>query len=98
MEQKNTEKKKTTYTKKAVTAILVVALFDLQLSYILAWFGKPETAINLSITICTEIIAVMLGYFLKAFLETREEEKLKLERDKMNQFDSPDSDSFNAPF
>lgn len=66
-----------TFTKKAVFAILCVALIDLQLSYILAFLGKEQIAETLSSTIADTIIGVMLGYFLKAlfetFLEKREE-------------------------
>lgn len=66
-----------TFTKKAVAAILLVSLVDLQLSYILAFMGKEQIAETLSSTIADTIIGVMLGYFLKAlfetFLEKREE-------------------------
>ena len=65
------------FTKKAVTAILIVSLIDLQLSYILAFLGKEQIAETLSTTIAELIVGVMLGYFLKAlfetFLEKREE-------------------------
>lgn len=66
-----------TFTKKAVAAILLVSLVDLQLSYILAFMGKEQIAETLSSTIADTIVGVMLGYFLKAlfetFLEKREE-------------------------
>lgn len=42
-----------TYTKKAVTAILVIALIDLQLSYVLAFMGQVQIAESLSSTIAT---------------------------------------------
>lgn len=71
-------KKKKTFSKLAVKWILIVALFDLQLSYVLAFLGRDQIAETLSITVVTEIIAVMLGYFLKSFNETREEEKVRL--------------------
>lgn len=58
--------------------ILFVALIDLQLSYILAFMGK-EIAETLSISVVTEIIAVVLGYFIKSFNETKEAERIKLE-------------------
>ena len=66
-----------TFTKKAVTAILVISLIDLQLSYILAFLGKDQIAESLSSTITTTIIGVMLGYFLKALFETFFEEREK---------------------
>lgn len=73
-----------TYTKKAVTAILVLSLVDMQLSYVLAFMGKEQIAESLSSTIATTIIGVMLGYFLKSlfetFLENREKRLLKHEQ------------------
>lgn len=77
---RNTKKYATwlkTYTKKAVTAILVVSLLDIQLSYILAFIGKEQIAESLSSTIASVIIGVMIGYFLKALFETFFEEREK---------------------
>ena len=68
-----------TYTKAAVTIVLIVSLVDLQLSYILAFLGKTEIAETLSSTIAEVIVGVMLGYFLKALFETffeKREERL----------------------
>ncbi len=66
---------------KVLTGIILsVAVVDLQLSYILAFMGK-EIAETLSVAIVTEIVAVVLGYFMKSFSETREAEKNKLKRD-----------------
>lgn len=59
-----------TFTKKAVAAILVFSLIDLQLSYILAFMGKEQIAEQLSSTIVEMVVGVMLGYFLKALFET----------------------------
>ena len=70
------KKKKQTFTKKAVKVILFFSILDLQLSYVLAFLGREQIAETLSITVVTEIVAVMLGYFLKSFKETKEEEKL----------------------
>ena len=67
----------TTFTKRAVSAILIVSLIDLQLSYILAFIGKEQIAESLSSTIATTIVGVMLGYFLKALFETFFEEREK---------------------
>lgn len=81
-----------TYTKKAVTIILIVSLIDLQLSYILAFIGKEQIAESLSSTIASTIIGVMLGYFLKALFETffdKREERLQkqLEQDSTSEDD-----------
>ncbi|WMI80341.1 hypothetical protein [Anaerotignum sp. MB30-C6] len=72
------KRRKKTFSKKAVQGILYIALFDLQLSYLLAFLGREQIAETLSITVVTEVIAVILGYFLKAYFETREEEKVRL--------------------
>ncbi|WMI80889.1 hypothetical protein [Anaerotignum sp. MB30-C6] len=72
-------RRKITFSKRAVRWLLIIALFDLQLSYLLAFLGREQIAETLSITVVTEIIAVMLGYFMKSFKETREEERVRLD-------------------
>ena len=62
-----------------VKSIMYVALIDLQLTYILAFLGKEQIAESLSSDICTVIVGVGLGYFMKAYLETKQEEKMKRE-------------------
>jgi len=64
---------KLTFTKKWVAIILIVALIDIQFSYILCYLGRSEAAITLSITIVTEIVGVMTGYFVKSYNETKQE-------------------------
>ena len=76
---------KKTFTKRAVRAILFIALFDLQLTYLLAFLGREQIAETLSGNITDTIIGVMLGYFLKSFFETREEERVKLERGELDE-------------
>lgn len=71
-------RRRRTFTKQAVRGILLVALLDLQLSYLLAFLGREQIAETLSITVVTEIVAVMLGYFLKAYSETKEEKRQAL--------------------
>lgn len=71
---------KKTYTKKAVRWILFIALFDLQITYLLAFLGKEQIAESLSGDICTVIIGTILGYLAKSFFETNAEEKLKAEK------------------
>ena len=51
------------------------------LSYILAFLGQVEIAQDLSSQVVIVGIATVLGYMLKAFFETKEEEKLKLQRE-----------------
>ena len=52
--------------------------------YILATLGYEEIAENLSVQVVIIGVASILGYFLKSFFETKEEEKIKLEREKIN--------------
>ena len=73
-------KTKTQYTKAAVTAILVVALFDLQMPYVLAFLGRENTLEELSKVILVNIIVVFFIYCLKSYFETKEEHKERRER------------------
>lgn len=93
-EDKQYKKWLVTFTKKAVTAILVVSLFDLQLSYVLAFMGKEQIAESLSSTIATTIIGVMIGYFTKALLETFFEEREKRLKQIINQANNDDGEGF----
>lgn len=75
---------KRTFSKRMVKHIMLVALLDLQLTYLLAFLGKEQIAETLSGDICHTIIGIGLGYFLKSFFETREEEKMKKKREDEN--------------
>lgn len=74
-------KTKVQYTKVAMTWILVVALLDIQIPYVLAFFGKENTLEDLAKTIVIEIVGVFLVYCVKSFFETREEKKNKKEEE-----------------
>lgn len=78
------KRKRNTYTKKLVKWILAISLIDLQLSYLLAFLGRVEIAENLSMTVVTAIIGTVITYCVKSFKETKEEEKLRLERETNN--------------
>ena len=69
------ERKLKTFTKRAVKAILFIALLDLQLSYLLAFLGREQIAENLSSDITKVIIGTILGYLAKSFFETKEAER-----------------------
>ena len=73
---KKTTKKE--YSKRITTVILVVALVDIQLTYILAFLGK-EIAETLAVTLVTEVVAVFGTYCIKAYLGKRNEERIRLE-------------------
>lgn len=72
----NTGKK--TFTKIWFRRILLVALIDMQLSYVLAFLGKENIAETLSVTIAAEIIGVFTAYCVKSFRETKEAEDVRL--------------------
>ena len=85
--------KTVTFTKTAVKWILVLSLLDLQLSYILAFLGRVEIAEDLSSTVATAVIGVMLGYFMKSFFETKKKKKLEFEKEKEWKNEPPEGGS-----
>ena len=70
--------KKIQFSKKWLTIIMICSIVWISFSYILAFMDKAEIAQELSDGIVKVVIAALLGYFLKSFFETREEEKNKL--------------------
>lgn len=88
MNKKRRKTTRTTFTKKMVSILISVAVIDLQLTYILAFLGMPETLQETSGKLITEIIGVVLVYCVKSFFETREEEKIRIEEEKLSCLDS----------
>lgn len=74
---------KTTYTKRIMTLIVIISLIDLQLPFILAFFGKEQIAETLGGLIVTELIGVFLVYCAKSFFETRESENVRMAEEKL---------------
>lgn len=66
-----------TFSKVWLERILIVALVDIQLTYVLAFFNK-EIAETLSITLVTEVVAVFITYSCKAYFETKAEKEHEL--------------------
>ena len=75
--------RKRQYTKKWVDIILTVSLIDVQMCFVLAFLGKDQIAETLGIAIITEIVAIGLGYMLKAFFETNSQKKNELEMERI---------------
>lgn len=71
------KKERITFSKKATTLILIVALIDLQICI----FLNRET---IAVTLITEIIGVFLVYSVKAYFGKKQEEKTRLEEDQAN--------------
>lgn len=69
---------KSTFTKKKVEFLLLAGVIGAFTPYLLSAFGRePVEAIGLAWI--TEIVAVILGYYLKSYHETRQEQKQKLD-------------------
>lgn len=75
------DNKKMTFTKIIVVVYSILFAAWVTLSYALAFMGRYEIAEELSSNVVIVGIAAILGYMLKAFFETRESEKIKLERE-----------------
>ena len=73
--------KRFNFTKMIVMVYSVAFIIWISLSYALAFLDKSEIAQDLSSQVVIVGVAAILGYMLKAFFETREEEKIKLDRD-----------------
>lgn len=74
-----------TYTKALVAIITIVALIDLQLSYVLAFMNKYQIAESLSIQICITILGVSFIYMIRAYFDSKAEhnnEHMKKEMEK----------------
>lgn len=66
-----------------MTLIVIISLIDLQLPFILAFFGKEQIAETLGGLIVTELIGVFLVYCAKSFFETRESENVRMAEEKL---------------
>lgn len=73
-----------TFSKKLVFIMLLIGVIDIHLCFILAFLDKivPET---LACALVTEVLGVCIAYFTKAYKETKAEEDIKLEREKLFQ-------------
>lgn len=67
--------KRTTYTKKMVSVILLVCILDIQLSYILAFFDKGQVVDSLSNQLCLTILGVAFAYMIRAYFDSKAEHK-----------------------
>lgn len=72
-----------TFTKAWVSILMVIAIVDLQLSYVLAYLGRDQIAESLSVAVVTEIIGVMGIYLIRAYFDTATESKHDIERSKL---------------
>jgi len=69
---------KRTYTKRAVKALLIIGAINGTMPFILAFLGK-DTASEVGIAWIVNVVAVILGYLVKSYFETKQERKQDLE-------------------
>lgn len=88
-----------TFTKLWVSIVLICAVIDLQLSYILAFLGRENIAETLSVAVVTEVIGVLAVYMIRAYFDTKSEKKMELDvaeielqRQTLNSFDKSEND------
>lgn len=74
-----------TYTKKMMTRIINAALIDMQFPFLLALIGRDQIAETLGGLIVTEIIGVFLVYCAKSFFETKEEQRVRMQEQYLNE-------------
>lgn len=65
-----------TYTKKAVKWLLVIGVLNGMAPFILSALGKDPVA-ELGIAWITEIVAVIVGYLTKSYLENKQQASQK---------------------
>ncbi len=58
-----------TFSKWIIRAALIQGFLMMWASYALAFFNRVQIAETLSRAVCTEIVAVVLGYYLKSGVE-----------------------------
>lgn len=72
-----------TFTKALVGIITIIALIDLQLSYILAFMDKIQIAESLSTQICITILGVAFVYMIRAYFDTRAENNKEVTKEEI---------------
>ena len=74
-----------TFTKAMVALIIIVAIIDLQLSYILAFFDKIQIAEELSKQVCTTILGVAFVYMIRAYFDSKAECDSEITKEELNE-------------
>lgn len=81
------KKKKTNkieFSKRAAAAILLVALFDVQLCILAVYFDK-EAPVEIAVALITEIVGVFLTYCVKAYFGKKAEVESEREEQKADE-------------
>lgn len=70
-------RKKKTFTKVAVKALLIIGVIDANIPFALALLEKDPCR-EIGLAFITEIVAVILGYMCKSYFETKQEKRQEL--------------------
>lgn len=80
--RKKTKKYGITWTKRITQCLLVIGVLNGTIPFLLSFLGKSP-CVEMGIAWVTEVVAVSLGYFVRGFKDTKEEEKVRLEEKRM---------------
>lgn len=69
--------KERTFTKKLVMVMLVVGVINSEIPYLLALAGR-DPVVDIGRLWITQIIAVIVGYYIKSYFGKKEEENVRL--------------------
>lgn len=78
-------KEKHEYHKWLLNFIIINSIIMMYLSYVLAWFGKTDIAEELSKTIVTAVIGVVIPYLITKTLENISKYGWMPDKDKENE-------------
>lgn len=70
-------RRKKTFTKVAVKALLIIGVIDANIPFVLALMDKDPCR-EIGLAFITEIVAVILGYMCKSYFETKQEKRQEL--------------------
>lgn len=70
-------RRKKTFTKVAVKALLIIGVIDANIPFLLAFLNKDPCR-EIGLAFITEIVAVILGYMCKSYFETKQEKRQEL--------------------
>lgn len=70
-------RRKKTFTKVAVKALLIIGVIDANIPFVLALLEKDPCR-EIGLAFITEIVAVILGYMCKSYFETKQEKRQEL--------------------
>jgi len=70
-------RRKKTFTKVAIKALLIIGVIDANIPFVLALMDKDPCR-EVGLAFITEIVVVILGYMCKSYFETKQEKRQEL--------------------